>query len=119
MVGGTPNEFLNRIYSCQDTVYIYDGIKYWFQGYMPDDKSVHMEIIQYQPPSDKEIWCHDGKNIEECYQAFIDAPIFGGKTFWDAEQDVQWVDDQYISQKLESKSSKIKFQTCVVYVGVV
>ena len=31
MIGGNPYDFLNRIYSCQDTIFIYKGIKYWFQ----------------------------------------------------------------------------------------
>lgn len=93
MIGGTPNDFLTRIYSCQDTIYIYKGIKYWFQGYMPDNNSVHMEIFQYAPADEKVVWQHDGKNIEECYQDFIDSPIFKGKKFWDAENDIEWVDD--------------------------
>ena len=40
MIGGNPNDFLDRIYSCQDTIYIYMGVKYWFQGYMPDPETV-------------------------------------------------------------------------------
>lgn len=92
MVGGKPNDFLDRIYSCQDTVFIYNGIKYWFQGYMPDKSSVHMEIIQYQPPSEKDIWEYDGVTIDECLKAFVHAPIFSGKTFWEAEKNIDWVD---------------------------
>lgn len=76
MIGGNPNDFLDRIYSCQDTIYIYKGIKYWFQGYMPDSNTVHMEVIQYQPANNKEIWSHDAATIEQCKQAFIDAPLF-------------------------------------------
>lgn len=93
MIGGTPNEFLERVYSCQDTIYLYKGIKYWFQGYMPTFNTVHMEVIQYQPPSDRFVWEYDGSTIEECQQAFIHAPIFNGKSFWDAEQDIEWVDE--------------------------
>ena len=81
MIGGNPNDFLDRIYSCQDTIYIYKGIKYWFQGYMPDSAD------------NKDIWSYDATTIEQCKQAFIDAPIFDGKTFWDVEQDIEWVDD--------------------------
>lgn len=32
MINGNANEFIDRIYTCQDTVFIYQGIKYWFQG---------------------------------------------------------------------------------------
>lgn len=93
MINGNPNEFVDRIYSCQDTIFIYNGIKYWFQGYMPTSDTVHMEIFQYQPSSEKYLWTYDAKNIEECYHAFLDAPIFDGKTFWDVEMNIAWVDD--------------------------
>lgn len=92
MIGGDVNEFVDRIYSCQDTVYVYKGIKYWFQGYMSDKKTVHMEIFQYQPPSDRYVWEYDGTTVEECHRAFLQAPIFDGKTFWEIERDVEWVD---------------------------
>lgn len=93
MIGGNPHDFLDRIYSCQDTIYIYDNIKYWFQGYMPNSNSVHMEIIQYQPASEHNVWSYDASSISDCQQAFVHAPLFNGKTFWEAEQDIQWVDD--------------------------
>ena len=92
MIGGSPTEFVDRIYSCQDTVFIYKGIKYWFQGYMPDENSAHMEVTQYQPSSERDVWSYDGKTIEECQNAFLQAPIFDGKTFWEAEQEITWVD---------------------------
>lgn len=93
MTGGTPKNFLERLYSCQDTVFIYHGIKYWFQGYMPDDESVRMEIFQYQPPEEGYIWFCEGKSIEECLEAFQSADIFENLCFWDAEQEIQWVDE--------------------------
>lgn len=34
-----------------------------------------------------------GKTIEECHEACLAVPIFGGKTFWEAEQDIEWVDE--------------------------
>ena len=67
MINGNPNEFIDRIYTCQDTVFVYRGVKYWFQGYMPDDSTVHMEVFQVDPEKDGYIWEYDGKTIEECY----------------------------------------------------
>lgn len=92
MIGGNPKGFINRIYSCQDTVFIYKGIKYWFQDYMPDKNSVHMEIFQSQPPSDNNLWEYNGNSISDGQPAFLDAPIFDGKTFREAESDISWVD---------------------------
>lgn len=93
MINGNPREFADRIYSCQDTIFIYKGVKYWFQGYMSSEQSVHMEIFQYQPPSEECFWQYDGENIEECHRAFLEAPVFDGRTFWEAEQELEWVDD--------------------------
>ena len=93
MIDGNPTEFVDRIYSCQDTVYIFKGMKYWFQGYMLSDGGVHMEIFQSEPSSEICLWEHNGQTIEECQNAFLNAPIFDGKSFWDAEQQIQWVDD--------------------------
>ena len=51
------------------------------------------KCCQVDPEKDGCIWEYDGKTIEECHEAFLGAPIFDGKTFWDAEQDIEWVDD--------------------------
>ena len=83
---------MDRIYSCQDTVFVFAGIKYWFQGYTMPNGEVHREIFPYQPPSETCLWEYDGATIEECQNAFLEAPIFNGKTFWDAEQQIEWVD---------------------------
>lgn len=92
MINGNPGEFVDRVYSCQDTIFIFEGIKYWFQGYTLPDGSVHMEIFQYQPPSEKCLWEYNGKTIDECQKAFLEAPVFDGKTFWESEQEIEWVD---------------------------
>ena len=93
MINGNAGEFIDRIYSCQDTLFIYQSIKYWFQGYALPNGMIHMEVSQYQTSKDQATWEYDGKTIEECHEAFLRAPIFDGKTFWDAEQDIEWVDD--------------------------
>lgn len=93
MINGSPNEFIDRLYTCQDTVFIYKGVKYWFQGYMPDDNTVHMEVFQVDPAKDGYVWEYDGNSISEGQDLFKSAPIFNGKTFWDAEDDIEWVDD--------------------------
>ena len=99
MINGNPHEFVNRIFSCQDTVYLFRGVKYWFQGYMPDSGKdfVHMEIFQCDPPANpadsvKWIWTYDGMSSYEGMEAFLKAAIFDGKTFWEVEQEIEWTD---------------------------
>lgn len=97
MIAGNPNDFLDAIYSGQDVVYFYHGIKYWFQGYTDTDGSWHMEIFQYQPPFNKDgsffTWKCNVKDADEGLKLFLHASIFDGKTFWKEEKDIQWVDD--------------------------
>ena len=93
MINGKAEDFVDRIYSCQDTVFIYNGIKYWFQGYMPCANTVHMEVFQISPESDNYIWEYNGNSVSEGQDAFQNAPIFNGKTFWEAEKDIVWTDD--------------------------
>ena len=54
-----------------------------------------MEIFRYAPQWDDEefIWIHNDVSMQKCLEAFLDAPIFDGKTFWEAESEIEWVDD--------------------------
>ena len=63
MLNGNVNEFVDRIYTCQDTVFIYKGRKYWFQGYMPNENTVHMEIFQIDPAAEDCVWEYNGSSI--------------------------------------------------------
>ncbi len=91
MINGNPYEFINTIYTCQDIIFAYQNIQYWFQGYMTDD-SVHMEVFQYKPAQDGYIWEYNGDSISEGQEAFQRALIFNGKTFWEAEKEIEWID---------------------------
>ena len=93
MVNGDPHEFVDHVYSGQDTVYLYHGIKYWCQGYtFRGTKVHHLEVFQYQPPSNDFLWEYESESVAECMEAFLEAPIFDGKTFWEAEPEIEWVD---------------------------
>ena len=93
MINGDVGDFVDRIYSCQDTVFIYNGVKYWFQGYMPSFDTAHMEVVQVDPERDGYVWEYNGNSISEGQESFQKAPIFEGKTFWDAEKDIEWTDE--------------------------
>ena len=93
MINGDAGDFVDRIYSCQDTVFIYNGVKYWFQGYMPSTDTVHMEVVQIDPERDGYVWEYNGNSISEGQESFQKAPIFDGKTFWEAEKDIEWTDE--------------------------
>lgn len=91
MIDGDPHDFLDTVCSGQDIVYLYNGIKYWFQGYSKNGIN-HMEVWQEEPPADGYVWTYDDADLQKCFEAFVEAPIFDGKTFWEAEENIHWVD---------------------------
>lgn len=91
MKGGNPNRFLEYIFNGVDIVYVYNGKKFWGQGWTIST-GFHYEIYQCEPLVEGFHWIYNGENQRDCQQAFIKAPIFDGKTFWEAEQDIEWVD---------------------------
>ena len=92
MKGGTVEDFVEYLYTCQDTAFIYKGITYWYQGYMPNDHTVHMELYACNPPDDNDLWNHDGATIDEGVQDLLKAPLFDGKTILEVEQDIERID---------------------------
>ena len=92
MINGDAGDFIDRIYTCQDTVFIYDEKKYCFQGYMINPNTIHMEVFQVEPSKDEYIWEYNGNSICEGQVAFQEAPIFNGKSFWEVEKEIEWID---------------------------
>ena len=43
-------------------------------------------------PEVKLLWEITGKEAQESYEEFLKQPIFDGKTFWEIEKDIEWVD---------------------------
>lgn len=92
MVNGNPNEFVDTAYSGQEIFFVFDAKKYMFQGYM-ENGTCHMEIQQHEPWCMDTFWATEGRSMQECLECFLSAQIFKGKSFWDAEKDIEWVDE--------------------------
>lgn len=91
MIGGKPHDFLERIYSGQDTPYRFKTRKYWLQGFAVAE-GFRVEIFDCDPPHEY-LWEYTGKSPLECVEAFQTALIFDGKSFWDVETDIEWLDE--------------------------
>jgi len=95
MIDGNSADFIDKLYY-EDHYIIYNGEKYFFNGCQTSKDgtgaiiSVTLEI--YNLSADKTVFSVTKTSAVECIEALEDAPIWCGKTFWEVENLMQWVD---------------------------
>lgn len=92
MINGNPATFIDTVYSGQEIFFLYSGKKYMYQGYTVNGVC-RMEIQQHIPWSSELVWHTQSSSMQECLEEFEKAPIFNGKSFWDVESEIEWVDE--------------------------
>lgn len=96
MINGKASDFIECL-SYEDNYAIFRGNKYFFNGCQTKRNSfgevicVRLEV--YDLTSKTTIFSVTEKTVSECLAAFQEAKIWSGKSFWEAEQDIEWVDD--------------------------
>ncbi len=96
MIDGKATDFIDKLYY-EDHYVVYNGDKYFFNGCQTSKDntgkitSVLLEI--YNLSIGKTVFSIIKSSATECIEAFEDAPIWNGKTFWDVESQMQWVDE--------------------------
>lgn len=98
MINGNVNEFVDNL-DFEHQAVIYNGHKLFFEGviyYSEQDgrKKYNFDIYQYSLNEVYEkdfysIWC---ESSSECIEEFMKAPIFDGRTFWEAEKEMEQID---------------------------
>ena len=62
------------------------------QGWLENGRP-YMFLQQWEPHTDDWlIWEHSADSMSKCADAFLDAPIFDGRKFWDVEKEIEWID---------------------------
>lgn len=51
-----------------------------------------MECYKVDTPNDEYVWQYNGISLSEGQESFQNAPIFDGKTFWEVEAEIEWID---------------------------
>ena len=90
MINGNIDEFMDKLWSGEELIYLYNGKKYISQGYIKDDKYIFE--LQMWEPQEEILWQISGHNNQESLEAFLKEPLFDGKQFWDIEKEIEWVD---------------------------
>jgi len=92
MINGDVNEFVNGLYYGDERVFVYKGIKYFMQGLLVNDK-LTLFLDSWDPPSKDYLWQQAGDRKNYPVESFLNAKLFDGKSFWEVEQEIEWVDD--------------------------
>lgn len=92
MINGNPIEFVDHIYYGDEMVFLFHNKKYFLQGW--HDGKLHTLCLEtWEPPSDDYLWYEENEDPQILVDHFLDAPLFDNKKFWDAEGQMEWIDD--------------------------
>ena len=87
---GDVREFVDHIHYGDELCFLYEGKKYFLEGWT-NNGSLDLCLYEMTDNGEKHIW--KGNATHYPVEAFLEAKIWNGKSFWDAEQDMEWVDD--------------------------
>lgn len=91
MINGNIDEFVDKLWSGEELIYIHNRKKYFSQGYLLEGGQYRFELQQWEPEG-KILWYVEGLDHQKSFDTFMEQPLFDGKTFWQVEQDIEWVD---------------------------
>ncbi|MCD7883448.1 MAG: hypothetical protein LUI87_07060 [Lachnospiraceae bacterium] len=91
MINGNVNEFVDRISYGDELSFLYNQEKYFLQGIYENGRCV-LYLDRWVPPTDDYIWIGIGDQNSYPVQKFLEAKIWDGKSFWDVEGCIEWVD---------------------------
>ena len=110
MINGSLEQFLDTGWFSEATVF-YNGYLYWCEAVFDETTRKNTFFVdRWRAENESNEWYHsilnkDGKleyervyedsdvDIEQIKKRFLEANIWDGKTFWEAESDIFWLDD--------------------------
>ena len=91
MINGNSREFIDGLYYGDERFFLYDGKKYFIQGYY-EDKNPMLEVYILEPANSSFRWKALSNDNSYPVTEFETAKIFNGKTFWEVEKEIEWID---------------------------
>ena len=95
MINGNANDFIDKL-SYEDHYAIFDNKKYFLNGCQTKKDScgnvISVRIEVYDLTNETTVFSVTKKSVCDCLTAFKNAKIWNGKTFWEAEKEIEWVD---------------------------
>jgi len=96
MINGDLNAFLDSLALGMELEVAFRGKRYLIQGWdwSPNDPTVgpHIEMVDLGiGAGDPRVFSLDAKSRSECTRGFLEAPLWDGLTFNEAEPEIEWV----------------------------
>lgn len=91
MINGDVYEFLDLLSRGFEVIFTYHGKKFFAQGYSEDGKNFKLMVDQWEPEIKNFIWTNINEGDYDI-KAFENAKIFEGKSFWEVQNEIEWVD---------------------------
>lgn len=91
MINGDVHAFIDGLHYGDERFFLYKGNKYFLQGYYVEGKPM-LELYVIENPTVDFAWRSISDNGEYPVEMFENAKIFHGKSFWEIEKDIEWVD---------------------------
>lgn len=91
MINGNVREFIDGLHYGDERFFIYDKRKYFIQGYFVKEKPI-LELYILEPADNNFKWQAVSQDNNYPVTEFENAKLFNGKSFWDVEKNIEWVD---------------------------
>lgn len=91
MINGDVKEFVDGLYYGDERFFIYAGNKYFMQGYCKAN-TFTLELYIIENPKNDFEWRACSQDRRYLVSVFEKAKIFNGKSFWEVEKEIEWVD---------------------------
>ena len=78
MRNGNIREFVDKLWGGEELIYIYNGKKYFSQGYVLENGQYRFELQQWEPEG-KTLWYVEGFDPQSSLDKFLEQPLFDGK----------------------------------------
>ncbi len=91
MKNGNLTEFMDKLYYGEELEFEYQGKRYFLQGWSEGSASHMVLDATDHKPFDKYVWECNCKSMRDCAEAFVNASLWEGKSFFQIESDVTWI----------------------------
>lgn len=89
MRNGNINEFVDHIYYGDELWFVYKNTKYFLEGLCINGIN-KLRLYEIKENGAEYSWSVVGHGYPA--ESFLNAKIFDGKTFWEVEKEIEWVD---------------------------